>query len=256
LAEVENSPHKLPTQERAVNRLPFSTGSIFAVALSGGGHRATLFGLGALMAIVDTGANSRTRQIASVSGGSITNLVVAHACEFHKTKTEEFSLISKKLFEVVARGVLTTSFLFLLLAIVIGPIVALVVAAIAGKLPGPSVTIPTIALWLVLILLRGLPIEWHFRARYFWRKQGALRLELIGAHPGDLQPAPADWDRLTEHVACCTDLRSARPVYFSTSRGGRGFSRLKMQSLPGRKDLFTSKCKSKHMVDTLNPQPT
>ncbi len=47
------------------------------VALSGGGHRATLFGLGALLALVDLRINRRTTQIASVSGGSIANAFVA-----------------------------------------------------------------------------------------------------------------------------------------------------------------------------------
>jgi hypothetical protein len=49
----------------------------FAVALSGGGHRATLFGLGVLLALVDRDLNERVSQIASVSGGSIANAFVA-----------------------------------------------------------------------------------------------------------------------------------------------------------------------------------
>ena len=44
-----------------------------ALSLSGGGHRATLFGLGVLLALVDRGLNMRVKQIASVSGGSIVN---------------------------------------------------------------------------------------------------------------------------------------------------------------------------------------
>jgi hypothetical protein len=238
IREVDRVRHQPPATKTEVNRLPCSTDSKFAVALSGGGHRATLFGLGALMAIVDTCANSRTRQIASVSGGSIANLVVAHACEFHRTDTAEFSPIAKKLFGTVVRGVLTKTFLFPLLAVVLGPIVLFVVAAIAGRLPGPSVTIPAILLWLVLILLRGLPIELRFKMRYFWCKKGSLRLESIGASPEDAQPTRTDWDNLTEHVACCTDLKSARPVYFSTFHGGKGFSRLNIRNLPGHDTRF------------------
>jgi hypothetical protein len=44
-----------------------------AVALSGGGHRASLFGLGVLLALVDLGLNRLVTQVVSVSGGSITN---------------------------------------------------------------------------------------------------------------------------------------------------------------------------------------
>jgi predicted acylesterase/phospholipase RssA len=43
------------------------------VALSGGGHRAALFGLGALLYLVDAGKGKQIRSIASVSGGSLTN---------------------------------------------------------------------------------------------------------------------------------------------------------------------------------------
>ena len=45
----------------------------FAVALSDGGHRATLFAIGALMARIDRNLNARVVPIASVSGGSIAN---------------------------------------------------------------------------------------------------------------------------------------------------------------------------------------
>lgn len=43
------------------------------VALSGGGHRATIFGLGALLYLVDAGLNRSVRSMTSVSGGSILN---------------------------------------------------------------------------------------------------------------------------------------------------------------------------------------
>src|SRR4051794_19857362 len=52
------------------------------VALSGGGVRASLFSLGALLFLVDSGLSRRVREIASVSGGSITNAFVAQHCHF------------------------------------------------------------------------------------------------------------------------------------------------------------------------------
>ena len=51
-----------------------------AVALSGGGHRATLFGLGALLYMARAGVNRSVTQISSVSGGSLTNGLVAQRC--------------------------------------------------------------------------------------------------------------------------------------------------------------------------------
>src|SRR6187200_2846510 len=48
-----------------------------AVALSGGGHRASLFALGALLYLVDAGKGPELATVSSISGGSITNGHVA-----------------------------------------------------------------------------------------------------------------------------------------------------------------------------------
>src|SRR5262245_27451707 len=53
-----------------------------AVALSGGGHRAALFTLGALLYLVDAAKNREVTSIASVSGGSLTNGIVAQETKF------------------------------------------------------------------------------------------------------------------------------------------------------------------------------
>jgi len=47
------------------------------VVLSGGGHRAAAWGFGVLAALVASGNNRDVASIASVSGGSIANGVVA-----------------------------------------------------------------------------------------------------------------------------------------------------------------------------------
>jgi len=48
------------------------------VAISGGGHRATAWGAGTLLALSDAGLANEISSVSSVSGGSITNGVVAH----------------------------------------------------------------------------------------------------------------------------------------------------------------------------------
>ena len=89
--------------------------SDLALALSGGGHRATLFALGALLALVDRGLNRRVVQMASVSGGSITNAFVAQRCDFNKLKSGEFDGLVKDLVQrVVTQGVVETRRLVLL----------------------------------------------------------------------------------------------------------------------------------------------
>ena len=59
------------------------------IALSGGGHRASLWALGALFAVRDTDTHVDTVSIASVSGGSITNGVLAAHVDFQKVDREQ-----------------------------------------------------------------------------------------------------------------------------------------------------------------------
>src|ERR1700730_6198201 len=61
-----------------------------SVALSGGGHRASLFGLGALMALVDTGEHTDVTSITSVSGVSLTNGWLATNLVFPDNDSQAF----------------------------------------------------------------------------------------------------------------------------------------------------------------------
>ena len=51
------------------------------VALSGGGHRASLFGLGALLYLADAGKGPERSTVSSISGGSITNGYIGATCD-------------------------------------------------------------------------------------------------------------------------------------------------------------------------------
>jgi hypothetical protein len=66
------------------------------VALSGGGHRATTWALGALMAMVDSRVNKQVVSISSVSGGSIANGIVAQ-------RVPNFRTIDRSAFEDAVR---------------------------------------------------------------------------------------------------------------------------------------------------------
>jgi len=71
---------------------PVRDGKGVGIALSGGGHRAALFAAGALLGIVDAGEHLNTVSISSVSGGSLTNGVVARGGDFTtmtRTQLEE-----------------------------------------------------------------------------------------------------------------------------------------------------------------------
>ena len=91
------------------------------IALSGGGLRASLFGLGALLYAIDSGVNERVRVISSVSGGSITNAYIGQECDFRKVKQEEFEKIAGRLIRLfVKKGLLWATWWSVVYAIVIG----------------------------------------------------------------------------------------------------------------------------------------
>jgi predicted acylesterase/phospholipase RssA len=73
-----------------------------SVALSGGGHRATLFGLGVLLYLVDVGRNADVTSIASVSGGSIANGYLAQHASYRRADTEEIHRVARQLASTIA----------------------------------------------------------------------------------------------------------------------------------------------------------
>ena len=72
------------------------------IALSGGGHRATAFGLGTLLYLVDAGLHRRVAAISSVSGGSILNAYLAAAqAPFNKLDSAQFDELAGR----IAKGI-------------------------------------------------------------------------------------------------------------------------------------------------------
>jgi hypothetical protein len=75
------------------------------IALSGGGYRASAFGLGALLYLAHSGLNQKVKSIVSVSGGSITNGFVATECDFgSETNPENFRRIAARLAQIISGG--------------------------------------------------------------------------------------------------------------------------------------------------------
>ena len=78
-----------------------------AVTLSGGGHRASLFGLGVLLYLVESKKNGSVSSIASVSGGSITNAYIGKECDYRNGASEDFQKVTRSLWNrLVFSGVL------------------------------------------------------------------------------------------------------------------------------------------------------
>src|SRR5215475_461675 len=112
------------------------------VALSGGGHRATIWGLGVLLYLADAGRQQDVGVIASVSGGSIANGVIAHEMDYARTGPDELRARIRPLLRHVAYtglffwGPSTNAFVITVLALLglgaLGAIAGLVLAFISG----------------------------------------------------------------------------------------------------------------------------
>ncbi len=176
------------------------------VALSGGGHRAGLFGLGALLYLADAGKNEDIVAISSVSGGSLTNGFVAQATDYRVISGGEFRQSVRPLAKRLARtgtlfppSALTTVYLLSVL---------LAVASLVGVwfLPWPvGARVGAFAVALVLLAwlvgLRGLVCSRAFAKTLYSPRGRPTRLSKVS---GSL-----------DHVLCAADLHAGEHVYFS-----------------------------------------
>src|SRR5918996_2673347 len=64
-------------------------GQHIAVAVSGGGHRATLFAVGSLLYLVDAGKGPELAAVSSVSGGSLANAHLALTCDLTTAEPDQ-----------------------------------------------------------------------------------------------------------------------------------------------------------------------
>lgn len=203
----------------------------FAVALSGGGHRATLATLGALIALVDRGLGPKIIQISSVSGGSITNAFVAHRCPLEKKKGpgELDDVAAKLAFTIISKGVLTRSWIaFLLFApVLLGVAAGIVLRVLIVPWSWLAILIG-IAVSLTVLMTSGLIIEWRLDRRYFRYGKSAETWS-------DRARFSSLSVRSIDHVFCMTDLALGLPVYASSQHGGMIWRRLK----PERTDFYS-----------------
>jgi hypothetical protein len=177
------------------------------VAISGGGHRAGLFGLGVLLYLVDAGRNRDLASISSVSGGSLTNGFVAQAVDVAEASPESFRTAVAPLARRLARG---------------------------GTLFPPSAFTLAYLLLLALVALAGLVGVWFLPIAIGWRVAAfVLGLVLIGVvaswrglvcsrafartlfSPDGTPTLLEEIQGSIDHVICATDLHAGEHVYFS-----------------------------------------
>jgi len=178
-----------------------------AIALSGGGHRASLFSLGVLLYLTDAGMNKDVVSISSVSGGSLTNAWLAQRGDYSK-------LTSRELEKQVVR-----------------PFVQQV--ALYGTLWANWITwiyIGTLCITLLgIFALWYLPVDLLYRSIYFvfgiafWGFLAALRGKICAIAFQKILFSPDGSPTLlsdiqsdnVQHIICATDIRVGHHVYFS-----------------------------------------
>ena len=195
------------------------------IALSGGGHRASVWATGVLAAVVDAGLGSEVVSVSSVSGGSITNGVVAQNLDLRTATSEQFdtavraSLANYARIGLFPKGPLTKGYLRLVIASLVVALLAVAallvafVAAAASWMNGATAAavlaalgVSTVVAWVVLAVLvarRGSVVRSAIARTHFGgdRRSLGTRLDQV--------------DRQVNHVFLTTDLEAGDQFYLS-----------------------------------------
>lgn len=176
------------------------------IAISGGGHRATLFGLGVLLYLSDVGKNREVASISSVSGGSLTNAYVGLRGTYSQQNAQDFWNTARQLASQIAQhGTLfawigTKVYLFVLILTGLA-----IIAVLFIPWPVPVrflVFVVALILWEVTILRR--------RGEICGRAFAATLFS--GSGPPPLSAIARDG---IDHVLCATHLHAGEHLYFS-----------------------------------------
>ena len=179
-----------------------------SVSLSGGGHRAALFGLGALIYLADAGKNHEVTSIASVSGGSLTNAHLAQSLDYAAASADEvegWARVPAKRF--ATQGTLLAARITWIYLVSLFVLTGAVVAGV-WFLPIP--------IWaLILVFVTGFAfVGWVAQLR--GAVCGRAFAATLFTPPAQRRPT-----RLREihgeidHVICSTELHAGEHVYFS-----------------------------------------
>jgi hypothetical protein len=181
------------------------------VALSGGGHRASFFGLGALLYLGDAGKLPQVISIASVSGGSLTNGYIAQSLDLSTADDgaafeQAMGPFARQLAQRGSLFATPLTWVYVILLVATG-LVAVVVPwllPLAGILQF-LVFVAAVLVWAGLVASRRSWVAANAFRRTLFSPTGSPTL-LSAIQGGGL-----------DHVFCATELQSAEQVYFSKS---------------------------------------
>ena len=185
------------------------------VALSGGGHRASVWAAGLLLYLADADRNGDVGAIASVSGGSITNGVVAQQMDYRQARAHEVRDGLRPLLHHIAYtglffwGPSTNRYVITVLGVLglgaLGFLAGLVMAFIAGI--GVAAGIVLVA---SLIVLAAGVVVFAQRSTVVDRALARTHFSRPG-RPTEL----ASVARSLDHVFCATELQAGEHFYLS-----------------------------------------
>jgi predicted acylesterase/phospholipase RssA len=192
-----------------------TAGPSIGIALSGGGHRASLWALGVLLYLADAGKNREVVAISSVSGGSIANGVVAHEIDYAQADADGLEASVAPLVRHIANeglffwGRSTNRYVisvFLMAALALGTFGTGVVLVALGGLDLTSGIVLGAGLLLFLLAV------WRFRRRSVIVDRALARTHF--ATNG--KPTPlASVARSVDHIFCATELQAGDHLYLS-----------------------------------------
>ncbi len=178
-----------------------------AIALSGGGHRASLFGLGVLLYLTDAGRNREVVSVSSVSGGSLTNAWLAQKGDYSNLTPEELEtqVVGPFARRVAHVGTLWASWTTWVYIVALGVALGAVFAVW---------WLPVDLLLRTICFVLGLA-GWGFLAslrRTICALAFRRTLYSTGRRPTLLREIEHE---NVQHVICATDVRAGHHVYFS-----------------------------------------
>ena len=178
-----------------------------AIALSGGGHRASLFGLGVLLYLADAGKNRSVVSVSSVSGGSLTNAFVAQGGDYSRLTGEEFE---RRIAQPFARQVAQVGTLWAswttwayVVTLCLAVLVVLSIWWLPLNLPARIVSFAFgLAFLDLLASYRSAVCAIALRRTLYSRRGQPTQLREINSTN-------------VQHIVCATELRGGEHVYFS-----------------------------------------
>ena len=185
------------------------------VALSGGGHRASVWAAGLLMYLADVGRNGDIGVIASVSGGSITNGVVAQQMDYRQARADEVRAGLRPLLHHVAYtglffwGPSTNVYVVTVLGVLGLGLLGLLSGLILAFIGGIGIAAGIVLAVSLVVLAAGVVI-FAQRSKVVDRALARTHFSQQGRPTG-----LADVARSLDQVFCATELQAGEHFYFS-----------------------------------------